>query len=196
MLGLLLPNLKSLMNNEVTCSIQQQCEKRLEHLYRESNTWLLQVAYNICKNKESSEDLVQECYEYLHLKQNPKLWYKNSYNLIYCMHFIKHRWINKTKKLNRTTYVGEIYNEDVFEEYDYDKDKDIQQAYTDVLDEIERLKKTKGFASAMLYELYWGSEDTLQEVADKIGISKSTVFLSIKKTRNHMKKIIKNPFND
>ncbi len=184
------------MANEVTGSVAEQCERRLENLFKQSHTWLLQVSFNICKNTEESEDLVMELYEYLHKKQNNRIFFDNSYNLIYCMHFIKHRWINKTKKLNRLQYKEEILNDDPSEEYDVEKDLGIMKAYDEVMGEIQRLKKTRQFASAMLYELYWTSDDTLQEVADKIGISKSTTFIAIKKVRKHLKGIIKNPFID
>ena len=114
---------------------------------------------------------------------------------MYCMAFLKHRWINKTKKLNRITYVGEFQTNEPDEVYDVDRDMAIMQAHEEVQSEIKRLKNTKGFAPAMLYEMYWGSEDTLQELADKIGISKSTCFIHIKKIRQHLKKVIDNPFN-
>jgi len=182
------------MGNEVTASVAEECDKRLETLYRESHTWLLQVSYNITKNREESEDLTMELYEYLVKKQNPKLFYLNSYNLMYCMAFLKHRWINKTKKLNRITYVSEFQTNEPEEVYDVDRDVAIMQAHEEVQCEIKRLKNTKGFAPAMLYEMYWGSDDTLQELADKIGISKSTCFIHIKKIRQHLRKIIKNPF--
>ncbi len=184
------------MNNEVTGSVAAECAKRLETLYKESYTWLLQVSYNITNNREESEDLVGELFEYLHRKQNTKLFYLNSYNLMYCMAFLKHRWINKTKKLNRLQYQEEILADGPVEEYDVDRDLAIMKAHENVMKEIERLKKTKHFAPAMIYEIYWTSDDTLQEVADKIGISKSTVFINIKKIRAHLKKIIKNPFID
>ena len=45
-----------------------------------------------------------------------------------------------------------------------------------------------------LYSMYWMGDDTLQELADKIGISKSTVFIAIKKIRKHMKEVINDPF--
>ena len=183
------------MKNDITSSIAEECEKRLDTLYRESHTWLLQVSYNICKNKEESEDLCMELYEYLIKKQNPKIFYLKSYNLMYCMAFLKHRWINKTKKLNRITYVSEFQTNEPDEVYDVDRDIAIMQAHEEVQSEIKRLKNTKGFAPAMLYEMYWGSEDTLQELADKIGISKSTCFRHIKKIRQHLKKVIDNPFN-
>jgi DNA-directed RNA polymerase specialized sigma24 family protein len=184
------------MDNTVTGSVLEECTKRLENLHKQSHTWLLQVSFNICKNTVESEDLVMELYEYLHKKQNTKIFYGNSYNLIYCMHFIRHRWINKTKKLNRIKYQEDIYHDDPVEEYDIDKDLGMTKAYNDVMNEIERLKKTKHFAPAMIYEIYWLSDDTLQEVADKIGISKSTTFIAIKKIRKHLKQVIENPFND
>ena len=184
------------MGNEVTASVAEECTQRLETLYKQSHTWLLQVSYNICKSREESEDLVMELYEYLHKKQNTKIFFDNSYNLIYCMHFIKHRWINKTKKLNRLQYQEDIYHDDPSEEYDVDRDLGIMKAYDEVMGEIQNLKKTKHFAPAMIYEIYWTSDDTLQEVADKIGISKSTTFIAIKKIRKHLKGIIKNPFID
>ena len=182
------------MINEVSSSIETQCAKRLDTLYRDSYKWLLKVGYNITKNKEESEDLVMELFEYLHRKQNPKLFYADSYNLMYCMSFLKHRWINKTKKLNRITYIEEYYTNQPEEVYDMDMDIAMMDAHTAVMNEIQRLKKTRNFGPAMLWDLYWGSDDTLQEVADKIGISKSTMFINIKKVRVHLKKIINNPF--
>jgi DNA-directed RNA polymerase specialized sigma24 family protein len=182
------------MRNEVTSSIAVECAKRLEVLFTESHIWLLQVSYNICKNREESADLVMELYEYLHRKQNPKIFYLNSYNLMYCMAFLKHRWINKTKKLNRISYVSEFETNEADEVYDIDRDLAIMRAHEQVQSEIKRLKNTKAFAPAMLYELYYGSDDTLQKLADKIGISKSTCFIHIKKIRNHLKSVIENPY--
>lgn len=182
------------MINEVSSSIAEQCSKRLETLHRDSHIWLLKVGYNITKNREEAEDLVMELYEYLHKKQNQKLFWGESYNSMYCMAFIKHRWLNKTKKLNRITYITDFYTNIEDEVYDMDKDTEMMNAHTQVMDEIKRLKNTRHFGPAMLWELYWGSEDTLQQVADKVGISKSTMFINIKKVREHLKRIVKNPF--
>jgi DNA-binding CsgD family transcriptional regulator len=69
-------------------------------------------------------------------------------------------------------------------------------AHEEVMKEIQRLKKTRQFSSARIYELYWcEGDDTLQELADKIGISKSTVFIHLKRVRQHLKNVINNPFN-
>ena len=180
----------------ITGSIEQQCAIRLENLFNNSHEWLLKASFNITKNREEAEDLIGELYEYLHIKQNPKLFYGDSYNLLYLHKFLGHRWINKTKKLNKIQHRENINSEEPDIEYDTERDVAIMDAYAEVMNEIQRLKKKKGFAAAMLYEMYWTSEDTLQEVADKIGISKSTVFLSIKRIRLHLKRTINNPFPD
>lgn len=183
------------MHNEVSSSLQEQCEKHLTNLFNQSHVWLLKASYNVCKNREEAEELVGDLYEYLIKKQNKKIFWKDSYNLMYCLSFIKHRWINKTSKLNRVKYVGVVEcNEDAFEEYDCQRDIDVMHAYDEVKKEIENLKKTKHFASAMLYEHYWYTDDTLNEVADKIKLSKSTVFIAIRKIKAHMKEIVDNPF--
>jgi len=174
-----------------------ECERRLTNLYTESHNWLLQSAKKITKNIEEAEDLVMELYEYLHLKCNPKLfWGKNSYNLFYCSKFLHSRFINKTKKLNRTTYVEEIFPYEMDVPYDTERDLAIQRAHEEVLEEISKLKKAKGFASAMIFELYWMSDKTLDEVAKDIGISKSTTFLAVRRVRKYLKEVIENPFNE
>lgn len=184
------------MSNELTSSMETECNRRLENFYKDSNVWLHQVSYNITKNREESEDLVADLWEYLIKKCNPKLFWQDSYNRMYAMAFLKHRWINKVKKLNRVRYVGEIVHDDPFEEYNYDLDENIQKAHEEVLAEIKRLQRTRMWTSAKLYEMYWcQGDDTLQELADKIGISKSTVFIAIKKIRKHLNSTIQNPFN-
>jgi predicted DNA-binding protein YlxM (UPF0122 family) len=40
------------------------------------------------------------------------------------------------------------------------------------------------------------SDDTLDEVARKTKISKSTVFLAVKKVRRYLKDVVDNPFKD
>ena len=180
--------------NEVTSSVRIECNQRLDNLYRQSNTWLLQVSYNICKSRLESQELVQDLYLYLAEKCNPKLYYSNSYNLMYCMSFIRSRWINRNKRGKKMQYFGQIHSEDSDTEYDVELDQNIMDSYDAVMQEIQRLKRTKGFSSAMIYEIYWTGDDTLQEVADKIGISKSTVFTHLKRVRAHLKTVIKNPF--
>ena len=183
--------------NEVTGSIQMECERRLTNLYSESYSWLIQTANKVTRNRLESEDLVQELFMYLHEKCNTKLfWGATSYNLQYCSKFLKHRYLNKTKKLNRTTYVEEVWDTELDIPYDTEKDLAIQKAYDDVMEELRHLEKTKMWTSSKLFSLYWCSDKTLDEVSKDIGISKSTTFLAVRKIRQHLKLVIDNPFKD
>jgi len=183
-------------------SNKKECEWRLTNLYNESHEWLLKAAFNITKNKEEANDMVSDLYLYLGEKCNPKLfWGKTSYNLLYLHQFLKHRWLNKTNKLNKTTYFSYIKTETHFhwipeQEYDIEKDLAMMKAYDEVIEELKKLQTTKLWPKARIYELYWMSDDTLNEVANKIGISSSTTFIAIKKIRQHLEKTIKNPFTE
>ena len=176
-------------------SLCMECEKRLIGLYEESHRWLINSANKITKNREESEDLVQELYIYLHEKCNPKLfWGTNTYNLFYCSKFLHSRFINKTKKLNRTTLVEEVHDSTEDIPYDEELDLRIQIAHENVILELSKLKVTRMWPQAKIFELYWMSDDTLDEVAKKIKISKSTTFLAVKKIRRYLKEVIRNPY--
>ena len=181
----------------ITGSIQIECERRLTNLYNESHKWLVNEATKITKNREEAADLVSELYEYLHLKNNPKIFWGESYNLYYCNKFLHSRFMNKVKKLNRTVYGTEgQFNSIVDEPYDEEKDLAMQKAHNNIISELKSLEKTKMWPSARIFELYWMSTDTLDELAAKIGISKSTTFLSVKRIRKYLKEVIENPFDD
>ena len=184
------------MLNEVTGSMQEQCNERLTNLYKESHTWLLKASYNICKNFEESEELVSDLYVYLAKECREKLWWGNSYNLIYCQKFLRHRWYNRAGKLKRYHYTSDIMIMDKGDiPYDEQKDTDIMKAHEDVIKELKSLQITRLWPAERLYEMYWMSDDTVNEVARKIGISKSTTFLAVKKVRTYLKQVIDNPFN-
>ena len=174
-------------------SICIECKQRLETLYKDSHHWLIKHSFKITKNKEEAEDLVMELYEYLHLKCNPKIFWGNAYHMFYCYRFLQSRWINKVKKLNRVHSVSDIHTEQIDEEYNIEWDETMQKAYDNVISELKKLEATRMWAPARIFELYWMSEDTLEDVANKIGISKSTVYLSVRKIRRYLKEVIPNP---
>ena len=172
-----------------------ECSQRLTNLYIESNHWLIKHAVKITKNKEEAEDIVQELYEYLHKKCNPKIFWGNAYNMFYCHRFIQSRWINKTKKLNRVVYKDEVVEDIIEEEYNIERDLLLENAHNEVVNELKRLAVTKMWPQARIFELYWMSDKTLDELAKEIKISKSTVFLSVKKIRKYLESTLDNPFN-
>jgi hypothetical protein len=176
----------------------QENTQRLGVLYTKHHQWLLGTAYNISKKQEFAEDLVGELYCYLGEKVNPKLWAKDSFNILYCIQFIQSRFINKVKRDARIQYKGIITEEYSDVEYDIEYDERLEQCYDEVLREIESVQKTGMWVSAKLYKMYWVDEpdETLEGISKKIGISNSTSFLHIKKMKQHLKDKLKNPFQN
>jgi RNA polymerase sigma factor (sigma-70 family) len=173
----------------------EEVNKRLTVLYTKHNKWLYACAYNQSKDRKVSEDLVQELYLYLGEKRNPKLFYNDSFNLLYCHNFIRSRYINWIKRENKSQPLNDRIDKE-YETYDIQSDKRLQDAYDMIKEELDRLSKTKMWSSAKLYEMYAFSELTMEELSKKIGISKSTTFLNIKKIKEHLKHLIDNPFNN
>ena len=178
-------------------SLDMECDWRLTNLYRDSHTWLLKASTNVTKNAEHAADLVSDLYLYLHNNKKQKIFWGNSYNLIYCQRYLQSRWISKRKLLHRFKFVEDMGEHDrELDEYDYDKDIEMMNTYDDVISELSKLKGTKLFARATIFEMYMLSDDKMLEVAKKIGISKSTTFSCIKKIKQHLKTTIPNPFRN
>lgn len=176
-------------------NIELENTKRLGVLYTKHHNWLMACSYNKTKDVQLAQDLVQDLYVYLGEKRNPKLFYRDSFNLLYCHNFLGSRYINWVKRESKNNYPSKWKDkEDV--PYDIDYDLKIQNAYDTIKEELENLSKTKMWSSSKLYELYSFSELTMEELSKEIGLSKSTVFLNIKKIKEHLKTIIDNPFNN
>lgn len=171
-------------------------QQRLDILHRKHYIWLLQASKNITKNTQDAEDLISDLYIYLLEKGNPKIYFEDSFNLMYLYRFLQTRWINKlhnSKKLKLEYIVDSIDCED--EPYPLESDILMMEAYNSIQKELEHLSTTRMWPKARLFQMYYESDDYMIEIANKIGISKSTTFISIKKVREHLKTIIKNPFN-
>lgn len=174
---------------------ERETTKRLGVLFDKHQSWLMACAYNQSKDLQISEDLVQELYLYLGEKNNPKLYYSDSFNLLYCHNFIKSRYINFIKRESKLSSISDDY--DVADtKYDEKFDLSLERAYDDLKEELDRLSKTKMWSSAKLFEMYSFAEITMDELSKKIGISKSTTFLNIKKIKEHLKSKIDNPFKN
>lgn len=174
--------------------IQQENNRRLELLHKQSHNWLIAVSYNLSKDSDVADELVGELYLYLAEKCNPALWYLNTFNLMYCHSFLKSRFLNKIKSDKRKTEFTSA-NDDLVEEYDIDTDQKLEETYNQVVGELKNMERTKQWASSKLYQLYAFDKDmTLERLASEIGISKSTAFLQTKKAKLHLRATIKNPF--
>jgi hypothetical protein len=79
-------------------------------------------------------------------------------------------------------------------EYDDRLDRRIDEEYDKLIGILSEKKKEKGWQSWMLWEIYNFGEDTMQELADKIKLSKSTIFLNTRKVKRELREMLNNPF--
>jgi RNA polymerase sigma factor (sigma-70 family) len=180
----------------ISGSLETECSNRLQTLYLESHNWLINIAKNVTKDQTNAEDLVQDLYVYLAEKCNPAIFWGKSYNIMYCQQFLKHRWINKAKKNSKMFYREEIHSNEIDVPYDEERDLEIQRTFDEVQSELKRLETTKLWPQSKIFQLYWCSDKTLDEVAKDIKISKSTTFLAVKKIRTYLKEVIDDPYKD
>lgn len=176
----------------VSGSIEWENHFRLDILAKNHHQWLLACAKNISNDSELANDLVGDLYLYLS-NPNPKIWYKDSFNLIYCRCFLSTRFINHKKRAHRIIPL-KYWMDKEDEEYDDTLDKKIDAEYDRLVAELGEMKGKKGWSSAMLFELYYFSDKTMDELASEIGLSKSTVFLNTKRVKEHFKAVLNNPF--
>ena len=176
------------MNNNET-------NKRLDILYRKHHQWLMSCAYNLSKDVDVADDLVGELYIYLGEKDNDSLYYSDSFNLKYCQMFLSSRFYNKCNR-DKKMVITDTFTDNMDDEYDYDGDNRLEASWNELKDELQRLKTSNMWSSAQLYEMYQFEDLTMEELSKKIGISKSTTFLNIKKVREHLRDNINNPFDE
>lgn len=178
---------------DISGSLFIENRQRLEVLYTKHHNWLLACGKNISNNYESATDLVGDLYLYLAQRINPKIWYADSFNLQYCRSFLSSRFLNNHKRGKKMGRLGEGYDR-VDEVYDVEFDEKLDKEYNRMLEEISQMKTRAGWQSAMLWELYHFSDDTMESLANKIGLSKSTIYLNTKKVKVHLKNHLNNPF--
>ena len=172
--------------------LQIEVSKRLDVLHRNHHDWLRSVSYNLCKDSDTSNDLIQELYLYLGEKQNPKHFFLDSFNLKYCHMFLSSRWTNLVKRESKKTYPG-VFKDTEDSVYNEDWDNELKRFEDDVKDELTRLRNSNMWSSAKLYEMYQFSDKTMEELSNDIKISKSTTFLNVKKIKQHLQEVIKKP---
>lgn len=172
--------------------LECECSKRLEVLYNTRHRWLVSEANKLTNNIEDAQDLVSTLYQYLMEKCNPKIFWEDSFNIFYCNKFIHSRFCNLAKK-NKLNISTDVFEDFELESYDIEKDERFQKAYDEIINSIQELQKTKLWPKAKIFELYWNSDDTLEETSKKIGISKSTTFIAVKEIKKWLKNNIDNP---
>lgn len=160
----------------------------VEHTHKKHHNWLSQCAYNLTNDKFEAQNLVQDLYlRLLELKDIKKILYNNDVNLYYLYKMLRSMYLNNIKKTTSTLPIDEEVINSIFEEYDYDGDADTEQMIklTD-----EALDKEHWFGSKLL-RVYIEEKHSIQSLHKATGISASTIWTQLNKTKKFVREYVK-----
>ncbi len=170
------------MDNEVVKSlilrISQGDEPAFDELYAITASKLFAVSFNILKDKHLAQDVMQEVYLTIAKKACKILGYENICGAIVVI--AKNISLNMLKKRKRS---GEVWYDKIEIFGQNDKDINIKN---DVEEAIERLNPPK----PEIIRLKYYSDLTVREIANLLGMSKSSVQREISKAEQELKKIL------
>ena len=157
---------------------------------------LLNIAKNICKT-DYAEDLLHECFEAIlkypkeeveFIKQDGKLFFFGARIMANMYHSKTSRYYYKIKKYNQE----HIDNQDTnLDNFIFTNDNSAQ----DSMLRIEKVLKEMYWYDRELFRLYYygdndGTTYTYTTLAEKTGISRRSIFYTIKNVKNKIKKTI------
>jgi len=166
---------------------KQTNQQIVELVYQNHSKWLTQVAFNFTQDREASDDLVQELYVYLlEMKDIGKIRYNGTVNLFYLYKILKSKFLNNIKQNNKLNIlpVEEDYLEIEVEEYNLDKDQEFEK----MLNVTNHLLETEiHWYDQKLLITYINEKHSIASLHKATGISKSSIWTSLDKTRKYIK---------
>ena len=161
----------------------------VEHTYRKHNVWLLQCAYNFTNSKDKANELVQDLYlKLLELKDIQKIMYKEDINLFYVYKMLRSIYLNGQKKsITMLPIDEELYNLST-SDYDEQADSDWERALALSNEALDQLY----WFDTKLFRVYIEENHSIQSLHNATGISNSTIWTSMKKTKQYVRDYVKN----
>ena len=160
----------------------------VEMTYRRHNTWLLQVSYNFTNNKDKAQELVQDLYvKLLEYKDISKIMYKQDINLFYLYKMLRSIHLNGIKKMVNILPIDDDLINLPADSYSYEADNDFERML-----ELthEALNQEYRFGKKLL-EVYINEGHSIQSLHDATGISNSTIWTQLNKTKKSVREYVK-----
>lgn len=162
--------------------------KLVEHTYNKHHTWLLQCAYNFTNNKDNAAELVQDLYlRLLELKDINKIMYKSDINLFYLYKMLRSIFLNGQKKsITMLPIDEELYNLS-HSEYDLVADAEFER----MIELTNEALDQEYWFGRQLLKVYIEEDHSIQSLHDATGISNSTIWTQLNKTKKFVKEYVK-----
>ncbi len=159
----------------------------VEIVYRNHHTWIKQVAYNLTNNVDDADDLTQELYAYLmQMVDINKIQYGQTVNLFYVYKILRSKFLNSIKQSKKITIlpVEEDFLEIEDTEYSLERDAEFEG----MLEITKHLLETDvHWFDAKLLQTYIGESHSIASLHTATGISKSSIWTSLTKTKIYIK---------
>jgi DNA-directed RNA polymerase specialized sigma24 family protein len=160
----------------------------VEMTYRRHNTWLLQVSYNFTNSKDKAQELVQDLYlKLLELKDINKIMYKQDINLFYLYKMLRSIHLNGIKKVINVLPIDDDLLNKQAEEYSYEADSDFERMLVLTHDALNQ----EYWFGKKLLEVYINEGHSIQSLHDVTGISNSTIWTQLNKTKKNVREYVK-----
>ena len=168
--------MKKLTNNEL-----------VKIVYLNHHVWISQVAFNFTQDKDTADDLTQELYLYLmQMKDINKIRYNNTVNLFYLYKALKSKFLNGIKQSNKIQVVP--IEEDFLEIVDIEYDEAKDQEFEVMLEATKGLLETDiHWFDSKLLQTYVNEDHSIASLHRATGISKSSIWTSLDKSRKFIK---------
>jgi DNA-directed RNA polymerase specialized sigma24 family protein len=148
---------------------------------------LIQCAYNLTKSKDNAQELVQDLYlKMMEIKDIEKIMYNNDVNLFYLYKMLRSIHLNGIKKQTNYLPIDDDLLNKPADSYDYVADNDFERALKLTNEALDGMY----WFDSKLLRVYLEESHSIQSLHDATGISNSTIWTSMKKTKQYVREYI------
>lgn len=156
----------------------------VQHTYKKHHNWLSQVAYNFTQNKDNADELIQELYlKMMEMADCKKIMYNNDVNLFYLYKMVRSIHLNGLKKQTNHLQIDDDLVNLPADSYSVDADNEFER----VLELTNEALDSIHWFESKLLRVYLEDNHSIQSLHNATGISNSTIFTSMKKTKQYVR---------
>lgn len=157
----------------------RQSTKELVSLYQSN---LFAIAFNVCKNAQDAEDIVQDTFIQYYISK------KEFDNEQHLRAWLIRVTVNKAKNANRTFWrQNKLSLEDYMESLTFETPED-ERLFETVMSLPEKYR--------IVIHLFYYEDYAVREIADILKLSESNVKVRLSRGREMLRKILKEEWND
>lgn len=157
----------------------RQSTKELVSLYQSS---LFAIAFNVCKNAQDAEDIVQDTFIQYYISK------KEFDNEQHLRAWLIRVTVNKAKNANRTFWrQNKLSLEDYMESLTFETPED-ERLFETVMSLPEKYR--------IVIHLFYYEDYAVREIADILKLSESNIKVRLSRGREMLRKILKEEWND